>query len=54
LEILVDIQTNYPAIIDPSADVFELMGISRSFKREATTQSQNMGVSEADIDSINW
>ena len=53
LEILVGIQKRHPEIIDPSVDVFEEMGISRSFRRGATTHARNMGVSEPDIDTIN-
>jgi hypothetical protein len=54
LELLVGIQNEHPEIIDPSVDVFEEMGISRSFRRGATTHARNMGVSEPDIDSMNW
>ena len=53
LEILVDVQNKHPEIIDASVDVYEEMGISRSFRRGATTHTRNMGVSEADIDSMN-
>jgi hypothetical protein len=53
LDLLVDVQTKHPEIIDPSVDVYEEMGISRSFRRGATTHARNMGVSEADIDSMN-
>jgi hypothetical protein len=53
LELLVEIQNKHPEIIDLSVDVYEEMGISRSFRRGATTHARNMGVSEADIDSMN-
>jgi hypothetical protein len=49
----VDVQNKHPEIIDPAVDVLEEMGISRSFRRGATTHARNMGVSEADIDSMN-
>jgi hypothetical protein len=53
LDILVEIQNEHPEIIDPSVDVYEEMGISRSFRRGATTHARNMKVSEPDIDSMN-
>lgn len=53
LEILVGIQERHPEIIDPSVDVLEEMGISRSLRRGATTHARNMGVSEQDIDAMN-
>ena len=49
LELLSDIQSKHPKIIV----VFEEMGISRSFRRGATTHARNMKVSEPDIDSMN-
>ncbi len=51
--LLVEIQNKHPEIIDPSVIVFEEMGISRSFRRGATTHARNMKVSEPDIDSMN-
>jgi hypothetical protein len=53
LDLLVEIQNKHPKIIDPSVDVYEEMGISRSLRRGATTHARNMGVSESDIDSMN-
>jgi hypothetical protein len=53
LDMLVEIQNKHPEIIDPSVDVYEEMEISRSFRRGDTTHTQNMGVSKADIDSMN-
>jgi hypothetical protein len=49
LELLLDIQSKHPKIIDPSVDVLEGMGISRSFRRGATTWVSAMQTSKPRI-----
>ena len=44
LETLKSIQDSRPDLIGPELDVFESYGISRSFRRGATTQAQEQGV----------
>ena len=53
LDLLLKIQIQYPSIISPSVDVLEEYGISRSFRRGATTHARNCDVSLADIKAAN-
>ena len=48
---LLSIQQEHPNLIAPGIDILEDYGLARSFRRGATTQAQNKGVSEPDI---NW
>lgn len=47
------IQTQKPHIIPPDLQVYEEYGISRSFRRGATTEARNKRVSEEDINLMN-
>jgi len=47
------IQEKDPSIIKPDVAVYEEYGISRSFRRGATTEARNQKVLEADINLIN-
>jgi len=47
------IQQENPEIISPDVQVYEEYGISRSFRRGATTEARNQKVSDADIDLMN-
>ena len=53
LDLLLKIQIQDPSIIPSSVDVLEEYGISRSFRRGATTHARNCGVSSADIKAAN-
>lgn len=53
LDTLVKVQTKHPSIIPAEVDVHEEYGISRSFRRGATTHARNQGVSQSDIDAAN-
>jgi hypothetical protein len=53
LDRLHEIQTTNPEIISQDVNVYEDFGISRSFRRGATTQARNKGVQENDIDAMN-
>ena len=50
---LLKVQYNYPNVIPTSVDVQEEYGISRSFRRGATTQARNQRVSVHDIEAAN-
>jgi len=47
------IQSSSPDLIVRDVNVYEDYGIARSFQRGATTQAQNKGVSDSDIDLMN-
>ena len=47
------IQEASPKLIDPSIDVRQKFSVYRSFRRGATTQAREAGVSEADINLVN-
>mmetsp|Transcript_9798 Transcript_9798/g.14171 ORF Transcript_9798/g.14171 Transcript_9798/m.14171 type:complete len:202 (-) Transcript_9798:497-1102(-) len=56
LEVLARIQLdqdNYPGVIEGSVNVREDYGISRSFRRGATTEAKNRGVKKEDIELMN-
>lgn len=56
LEILARIQLdqeNYPGVIEASVNVREEYGISRSFRRGATTEAKNRGVNREDLELMN-
>ena len=53
LKMLLQVQANKPHIISPSVNVLEEYGISRSFRRGATTHARNKGVSKSDITVAN-
>ena len=53
LDQLIKVQVNRPDIISDSVDVPEEYGISRSFRRGATTHARNAYVSKADIKAAN-
>lgn len=53
LDALVKVQHRCPAVIPSNVDVREEYGISRSFRRGATTHARNQGVSASDIDAAN-
>ena len=53
LETLGKVQIQNPSVIPMSVDVLEEYGISRSFRRGATTHARNCGVSLADIKAVN-
>jgi hypothetical protein len=47
------IQKRDASIIEPDVQVYEEYGISRSFRRGATTEARNQKVSESDINLMN-
>lgn len=53
LDRLHEIQSSDPDLIPQEVNVYEEFGISRSFRRGATTQARNRGVAESDIDAMN-
>ena len=53
LDLLIKIQISDPLIIPASVDVLEEYGISRSFRRGATTHARNCGVKLSDIKAAN-
>jgi hypothetical protein len=50
---LLEIQAARPDLISAELDVTEVFGLARSFRRGATTQAGNEGVSDQDIDWMN-
>lgn len=44
------IQTRYPELIHTSIDVYEEYRVLRSFRRGSNSETQNRGVSEAEIE----
>ena len=53
LNMLLQVQALKPHIISPDVDVLEEYGISRSFRRGATTHARNQGVRKSDITAAN-
>jgi hypothetical protein len=53
LERIQQVQARRPDLMSSDVSVFEQVGISRSFRRGATTEARNQGVSEGDIDAMN-
>lgn len=53
LDALMRLQQRCPHVIPSNVDVQEEYGISRSFRRGATTHARNQGVSASDIDAAN-
>jgi hypothetical protein len=47
------VQTRRPDLISMEVNVHEEYGISRSFRRGATTEARNRGVQQGDIDTMN-
>ena len=50
---LLKVQANRPDVISDSVEVLEEYGISRSFRRGATTHARTVNVSKADIKAAN-
>jgi hypothetical protein len=53
LDRLQEIQNSYEDLIPKEVNVHEEYGLARSFRRGATTQARNAGVSENDINAMN-
>ena len=53
LDVIEEIQSDDPTILDGDLDVRERVGISRSFRRGSTTEARNQGLSDSDIDAMN-
>jgi hypothetical protein len=50
---LIWVQNHYPGVIQREVDIYSHFGVSRSFRRGATTQALIAGLTEATIDANN-
>jgi hypothetical protein len=48
-EVLREIQTSHPELIDPDDDVPEVYGVSRSLRRGYTSHAMNVNIPDSDI-----